>query len=173
MFSKTSQDTRQKWQRTNYNGTNNQTSLRLLLYNIRCQKELATIVNFLEENVVIQQLSLTLNYILCAKACDNYSQNGKKFYVLLKKLLRTYSKRPRNERLELKIFPGDPAIKNLSSNVGDVPGSPVVKNLPSNAGHMGSIPGWETEIPHVLGQQSPSTTTRETHVPQCLADAAK
>ena len=101
--------------------------------------------------MVIQQLSLTLNYILCAIACDSYSQNGKKFYVLPKKLLRTYSKRPRNERLELKIFPGDAAIKNLASNVGDFPGSPVVKNLPSNAGHMGSIPGWETEIPHVLG----------------------
>ena len=114
----------------------------------------------------MQQFSLTLNYILCARACDNYSQNGKKLYVLLKKLLRTYSKRPGNERLELKIFPGDPAIKNRSSNVEDFPGSAVVRNLPSNAGHVGSIPGWETEIPHVLRQLSPCTTTRQASVPQ-------
>ena len=116
---------------------------------------------------------MRLNYILCAKACDNYSQNGKKFYVLLKKLLRTYSKRPNNERLELKIFPGDPAIKNLSSNVGDFPGGPVVQNLPSNVGHMGSISGWKTEIPHVLRQLSPCTTTTEACVPYSLCSTTR
>ena len=31
---------------------------------------------------------------------------------------------------------------------GDFPGGPVVENLPSNAGDTGSIPGWETKIPH-------------------------
>ena len=32
----------------------------------------------------------------------------------------------------------------------DFPGGPVVKNLLSNAGDMGSIPGWETKIPHAV-----------------------
>ena len=32
------------------------------------------------------------------------------------------------------------------------PGGPVVKNLPANAGDMGSILGWETKIPHAMGQ---------------------
>ena len=30
----------------------------------------------------------------------------------------------------------------------DFPGSPVVKTHPSIAGGKGSIPGWETKIPH-------------------------
>ena len=28
----------------------------------------------------------------------------------------------------------------------------MVKNPPANAGDMGSIPGWETKIPHAMGQ---------------------
>ena len=31
---------------------------------------------------------------------------------------------------------------------GDFPGDPVLTNLPCNAGDSGSIPGWETKIPH-------------------------
>ena len=47
----------------------------------------------------------------------------------------------------------------------------MVKNSPSNAGRTGSIPGWETEIPHALGQPSLRDTTAEpgrsgAHVPQ-------
>ena len=44
---------------------------------------------------------------------------------------------------------------------GDFPGGPVVKNPPSNVGNVGSIPGQETKIPHVVGQLSPHTTTTE------------
>ena len=43
----------------------------------------------------------------------------------------------------------------------DFPGGPVVKNPPPNAGHAGSIPSWETEIPHALGQLSLWDTTAE------------
>ena len=35
----------------------------------------------------------------------------------------------------------------LEVGPGDFSGGPVVKNLPCNAGDMGSIPGWETNIP--------------------------
>ena len=37
---------------------------------------------------------------------------------------------------------------------GHLPGGPGVKNLPANAGAMGSIPGWDSKIPHALGQLS-------------------
>ena len=33
----------------------------------------------------------------------------------------------------------------------DFPGGPVVKNLPSNVEDMGSIPGEETKILHLVG----------------------
>ena len=44
---------------------------------------------------------------------------------------------------------------------GDFPGGPVVKSLPCNAEVMGLIPGWETKIPHAMGQQSLRATTTE------------
>ena len=34
----------------------------------------------------------------------------------------------------------------------DFPGGPMAKSPPANAGDMGSIPGWETKIPHAMGQ---------------------
>ena len=37
----------------------------------------------------------------------------------------------------------------------DFPSGPGVKNPPSKAGKLGSIPGWETKIPHTVGQLSP------------------
>ena len=37
----------------------------------------------------------------------------------------------------------------------------MVKNPPSNSGEAGLIPGWGTKIPHVAGQLSLYTTTRE------------
>ena len=50
----------------------------------------------------------------------------------------------------------------------DFPGSPVAKNPLANVRDMGSIPGPETEIPHILGQlswytarPSPCSATRE------------
>ena len=46
---------------------------------------------------------------------------------------------------------------------GNSPGDLVVGNPPSNAADTGSIPGWETKIPHASGQLSPHTTTREAH----------
>ena len=46
----------------------------------------------------------------------------------------------------------------------DFPCGPVVKNLPSNAGNEGSIPGWETKIPHAVELLSLLNTTRE---PRC------
>ena len=33
----------------------------------------------------------------------------------------------------------------------DFPSHPVVKTLLPNAGGLGSIPGWETKIPHAMG----------------------
>ena len=53
----------------------------------------------------------------------------------------------------------------------DFPGDPVIKNLPSNAGDMGSIPGQETKIPHATGQLSPCTTTGEKPM-HCNGDTA-
>ena len=50
----------------------------------------------------------------------------------------------------------------------DFSGRPVVKNAPCNSGAMGSIPDWETKIPHASGQLSlraantdPAAATRE------------
>ena len=37
----------------------------------------------------------------------------------------------------------------------------MVRNLPSNEGDAGSIPGWGTKIPHVVGQLGPHATTTE------------
>ena len=37
----------------------------------------------------------------------------------------------------------------------------MAKNLPSSAGDTGSIPGWETKIPHALGRLCPHTATTE------------
>ena len=37
----------------------------------------------------------------------------------------------------------------------DFPGGTVAKNLPSDAGDTGSIPGWGTKIPRVVGQLDP------------------
>ena len=48
----------------------------------------------------------------------------------------------------------------------DFPGGPGVKNPPANAGKVGSIPGWETKIPHAVRQLSPWATTTESCVPQ-------
>ena len=39
------------------------------------------------------------------------------------------------------------------SFTGDLTGGPVVKTSPSNAGGAGSIPGWETKIPHMFCKQ--------------------
>ena len=44
---------------------------------------------------------------------------------------------------------------------GAYPSSPVVKNPPSNARDVGLIPDQETKTPHVMGQLSPCTPTRE------------
>ena len=48
----------------------------------------------------------------------------------------------------------------------DFPSGPVVKNSLPNAGDMGLIPGGGTKIPHVTGQLSLPTTTREAHALQ-------
>ena len=48
-------------------------------------------------------------------------------------------------------------LKNLYQ---DFPGDPVVKNLPANTGDMGSIPGPETKIPHAVRQLSPHSTMK-------------
>ena len=36
----------------------------------------------------------------------------------------------------------------------DFTGGPVVENLPSHARDVGSVPGWETKIPHVAKRLS-------------------
>ena len=46
---------------------------------------------------------------------------------------------------------------------GDFPGEPVVKNLPSNAGDVGSIPGQGTKIPHASGQLNPGALELSHH----------
>ena len=48
-------------------------------------------------------------------------------------------------------------LKTLSASQ-DFPGGLVVKNPPSDAGHMGSIPGWGTQILQVAMKILPSTT---------------
>ena len=48
----------------------------------------------------------------------------------------------------------------------------MFKNPPSNAGDAGSITGWETEIPHGLGQLNPPAVGR-TLVLQQRPSAAK
>ena len=48
----------------------------------------------------------------------------------------------------------------------DFPGGLVIKNPPSNGGDGGSIPGWETKIPHAEGQLSSQVATSEPHTPQ-------
>lgn len=56
-----------------------------------------------------------------------------------------------------------PAIRILFKNFldGDFPGDPVVENSPLKAGDSGLISGGGSKFPHVEGQLSPSTTTRE------------
>ena len=41
----------------------------------------------------------------------------------------------------------------------------MVENLPSSAEDVGLIPGWGTKIPHVMGQLSLYTATREACAP--------
>ena len=55
----------------------------------------------------------------------------------------------------------------------DFPGSPVVKIPPCNTGDAGSIPGQGTKISHVVGQLSPSATTREEKSMCCNKDPAQ
>ena len=43
----------------------------------------------------------------------------------------------------------------------DFPGGPVGKNPPAKTGDMGSIPGWGTEIPHVMKRLSPCAPPAE------------
>ena len=40
----------------------------------------------------------------------------------------------------------------LERGFGDFPSGPVVKNPIYSAGHVGSIPGWESKVPHTVGQ---------------------
>ena len=53
-----------------------------------------------------------------------------------------------------------PKLQILES--GDVPSGPVVKNPPCSAEEAGSVPDWETKIPHATQQVSPRATTVET-----------
>ena len=55
----------------------------------------------------------------------------------------------------------------------------MVKNPPYKAGDAGSVPGWGTKIPRVVGQLRPHVTTGESgyhneraHVTQLRLDAA-
>ena len=64
-------------------------------------------------------------------------------------------------------------IIHLKKVERDFTGGPMVNHLPSNAGDTGSIPGWGTKIPHVVGQSSLHTTTTQhmghnqrAHMPQ-------
>ena len=45
--------------------------------------------------------------------------------------------------------------KKKHTAIRDFPGGPVVRNLPCNAGNVGSIPGWGTKIPRVVGATEP------------------
>ena len=45
------------------------------------------------------------------------------------------------------------------------PGDPGVKNLPSNAGDVGLIPGQGTKIPHAAGQLKPVCLKYCAHAP--------
>ena len=47
------------------------------------------------------------------------------------------------------------SLKKKHTAIRDFPGGPVVQNLPCNAGNVGSIPGWGTKIPHVVGATEP------------------
>ena len=49
----------------------------------------------------------------------------------------------------------------LKLRLGDFAGDPVVKNLPSNAGDVSSTPGQGPKIPPAAGQLSPCASTRE------------
>ena len=49
-----------------------------------------------------------------------------------------------------------------SDSLRNFPGDPVVKNLPSNAGDVGLILGWGIKILYVSEQLSPCIATRET-----------
>ena len=52
----------------------------------------------------------------------------------------------------------------MSCHKDNFPGGAVVKNLPCNAGDVGSIPGWETKIPHATEQQNQPAATMKAHV---------
>ena len=39
-------------------------------------------------------------------------------------------------------------FQKKKTHLGDFPGGPVVETSPSNEGVVGSIPGWEANIPH-------------------------
>ena len=56
-----------------------------------------------------------------------------------------------------------PAIRILFKNFldGDFPGNPGVENPPFKAGDSGLISDGGSKIPHVAGQLSLSTTTRQ------------
>ena len=53
----------------------------------------------------------------------------------------------------------DPAFN--VTQLQDFSGDPVVKNLPSNAGDMDLIPDWGTKILHASGQLNLHATSRE------------
>ena len=72
-----------------------------------------------------------------------------------------------------KVLREKNTLWNYSSKVKerDFPGGPVIKNPCSNAWDPGSIPSWETKIPHAAGQLSLCAATTEpahpkAHVPQ-------
>ena len=48
----------------------------------------------------------------------------------------------------------------------DFTGGPAVKNLACKVGDTGSIPGWETKVPHGAGRLCPCTATWEAEILQ-------
>jgi len=53
----------------------------------------------------------------------------------------------------------------MEGKQGDFPGGSLVENSPSSARDMGSIPGQETKIPHLVGQLSQCIATTEPRSP--------
>ena len=49
-----------------------------------------------------------------------------------------------------KAFKEIGIVESFIRKIQNFPGGPVVKTLPSSVGDEGSIPGWETKIPHAL-----------------------
>ena len=60
---------------------------------------------------------------------------------------------------------------HVENSTRDFPGGPVVENLPSNAGDTGSIPFWGTNIPHAMGNLSPSSRVSESQLESPCAAA--